>query len=102
VRGARDTRAVRPEPVVRRRLVVGGRVQGVGYRAHVARRARELGVTGFARNRADGTVLVELEGAPPVVGAVMAACRTGPRFAEVTRVEVSEVEPTGATSFETA
>ncbi len=46
---------------------VSGRVQGVGYRYFVTDRAREIGVTGYAKNLADGSVEIVAEGAtgPP-------------------------------------
>src|SRR5689334_13575569 len=50
------------DAVVRRRVVVRGLVQGVGFRASVAREAGRAGLAGFARNQGDGSVLVELEG----------------------------------------
>jgi hypothetical protein len=50
---------------MRLRAVANGDVQGVGFRFAVRRVARDLGLTGFAENRTDGSLLVEAEGPPP-------------------------------------
>ncbi len=78
---------------MRRRVVVRGRVQGVGFRASCAARAREAGVAGWAANRSDGSVEAVLVGPAAAVDAVIAWCRQGPRFARVTGVEVSDPPP---------
>ena len=52
---------------VHRRLIVHGRVQGVGYRAHVARLARAYPVSGHVRNLSDGTVEIEVQGPRRIV-----------------------------------
>ena len=85
--------------LVRRRLIVHGVVQGVGFRAWVWRAAQQRGVAGRARNRPDGTVEVVLEGEPDEVDAVVRACREGPRSAVVTEVELFEEEPEGLSGF---
>ena len=85
--------------LVRRRLVVHGVVQGVGFRAWVWRAAQQRGVAGRARNRPDGTVEVVVEGEPEAVEAVVRACREGPRGAVVTEVEVSTEDPEGLSGF---
>ena len=82
---------------VRRRVVVHGRVQGVGFRYSARRVAVGAGVDGWVRNRGDGTVEAVLEG-PPGGGSarVVDFMREGPRGAEVTDVKVSnEEEPEG-------
>ena len=84
---------------VRRRFVVRGRVQGVWFRASAEREAARVRVAGFARNERDGSVTVEAEGAPAAVAAMEAWCRVGPPRAEVTSVDVVEVEPLGGGSF---
>jgi acylphosphatase len=88
----------RPDAGVARRrvrLLVSGRVQGVFYRATTAERGRELGLAGFAKNLADGTVEVIAEGSPGAVEALIAFCREGPPLARVEAVLVAELEPTG-------
>ena len=87
--------------MVRRRVVVHGRVQGVGFRYSLARTAQSRGVAGWARNRADGTLEAVLEGEPEAVESLVRFCHEGPRGAEVERVEVFEEEPEGLTRFDT-
>ena len=67
-----------PREIVRRRLLVHGRVQGVFFRDSIRERARREGVFGWARNRDDGTVEVVLEGDETAVTSVAAFCETGP------------------------
>jgi acylphosphatase len=84
---------------VRRRLVVTGRVQGVWFRESCRRAAVAAGATGWARNLADGTVEVEVEGSPAAVERVVAWCRQGPDQARVDRVEVERRDPIGERAF---
>jgi acylphosphatase len=85
--------------VIRRRAVVHGRVQGVFFRETVRRAAERAGVAGWARNRADGTVEVVLEGEADAVERVLDVCRTGPSHAEVVRVDVTDERPEGLAGF---
>ncbi len=82
--------------MVRRRVVVEGQVQGVGYRYTCARRAEEAGLCGWVRNLADGGVEAAFEGPPDAVDAVVDWCRRGPRGAQVERVTVNDEAPTGS------
>lgn len=84
---------------VRRRVVVRGRVQGVGFRVSLARRARSLGVAGWVRNRPDGTVEAVFEGEAEAVERLLAFVREGPSEARVDHVEVSAEEPEGLAGF---
>ena len=86
--------------VVRRRVVVHGRVQGVFFRDSLRERAQSRGVAGWVRNRPDGSVEAALEGEPDAVEGVVAFMRAGPRGAEVERVDVAEEEPEGLTGFD--
>jgi acylphosphatase len=70
------------------RVVVTGRVQGVGFRAFVVRRAAEGGLAGWVRNRANGAVEAEAHGAPEALGRFVEALREGPRPARVEHVAV--------------
>jgi len=81
------------------RLRIGGRVQGVGYRAWAVQAAARLGVRGWVRNRAAGTVEILVIGDKPAVAAMVEACRRGPRTATVGDVAVSEAEDDGSTDF---
>lgn len=87
--------------MIRKRVIVHGRVQGVGFRWFTEATAREIGVSGFVRNRADGTVEVEVEGDPAKVASMVAWLKNGPSYARVTRIEVMDVHPTGDTNFQT-
>jgi acylphosphatase len=82
------------------RVEVSGRVQGVGFRYSVQRRARERGVAGWVRNREDGTVEAWLEGEEDAVDSVLEVCRSGPRGAGVAEVKVDEGEAEGLAGFE--
>jgi acylphosphatase len=83
----------------RRHVMVYGYVQGVGFRFAVDRAARSRGVAGWVRNRPDGMVEAVFEGHPEDVDALVELCRTGPRGAEVERVDVAEELPEGVTGF---
>jgi acylphosphatase len=84
---------------VRRRVIVHGDVQGVGFRLFLERAARTRGVGGWARNRPDGTVEAVFEGADPAVDSMLRLCRDGPRAARVTNVETFAEEPEGLRDF---
>jgi acylphosphatase len=72
---------------MRLHVVVRGRVQGVGFRAFVVDNGLALGVTGWARNRWDGSVEVVAEGTRNNLNALLTALRRGPRMSNVTEVE---------------
>lgn len=72
----------------KRRLVIHGRVQGVGFRASLAWEAQKEGTTGWVRNRRDGTVEAMICGSDEAVAAMIAWTRRGPPGARVDRVEV--------------
>jgi acylphosphatase len=73
-----------------RKLLVSGRVQGVGYRYFAERSAQEIGVTGWARNLDDGRVEVHANGTATQLEEFEARLRKGPRFADVRSVESKE------------
>lgn len=82
-------------------LRITGRVQGVFYRASTEAKARELGLAGWVRNRADGSVEAVAEGPRGDLEALMRWCREGPPAARVEGVEPSWSEASGEfTSFE--
>lgn len=85
--------------MIRRRVRVTGRVQGVFYRDTCRREASRRQVSGWVGNRGDGSVEAAFEGAPDAVEAMIAWCRTGPPQARVERVEVTLEQPTGETGF---
>lgn len=71
-----------------RRLVITGRVQGVWYRRSMAQEAQRLGVTGWVRNRADGSVEAMVAGTAEQVAMIMNWARRGPPNAVVEHVAV--------------
>ena len=73
------------------RLIVTGRVQGVGYRDWAIAEGRRLGLAGWVRNRGDGSVEALIAGEEQAVGEMIEACRHGPALA---RVDSVDVEPT--------
>lgn len=75
------------------RIVVSGRVQGVGFRAWTERRARELNLSGWVRNLRDGTVEAVFHGPADKVDEMIGHCRRGPAHARVEVLERYE-EPT--------
>jgi acylphosphatase len=81
------------------RVVVHGRVQGVGFRFAVVDRARSLGVGGWVRNRPDGTVEAAFEGPHECVRSIVDWCRRGPRGACVDRVDEHHEAPLGEHGF---
>jgi acylphosphatase len=84
---------------VRRRVLVSGRVQGVGFRVACAREADAAGVAGSVRNLPSGDVEAVFEGPREGVDALLAWCRRGPRSAVVRSVRVSEEPPVGIAGF---
>ena len=69
--------------IAARRIVIRGRVQGVGYRAWVDYEARRLGLQGWVRNRRDGSVEAVFEGEEKIVADMIASCRKGPPSSRV-------------------
>jgi len=85
--------------MVRRRVVVHGRVQGVFFRDSARERAQAHGVTGWVANRPDGAVEAVLEGEPEAVDRVVRFLETGPPLAKIERVETSDEAPEGLSGF---
>jgi acylphosphatase len=77
---------------VTRRLRVRGRVQGVGYRESMRREAVRLGVTGWVRNRLDGSVEAMVQGSAEQVAAILEWAHRGPAVAMVLRLEEEDGE----------
>ena len=79
----------------RARVLVSGRVQGVGFRWHCRREASRNGVTGYIRNLDDGRVEAVFEGDEAAVARLVEWCRRGPPRARVDSVEVRELPVVG-------
>ena len=84
---------------MRRRVIVRGRVQGVGFRVTIARAAQSRSVAGWVRNRPDGAVEAVFEGGADAVASLVRLCREGPRGAEVGGVEEREEPAEGLEHF---
>jgi len=87
-----------------RRVVIRGRVQGVGYRDWTRYVARDRGIEGWVRNRQDGSVEAVFAGTPEAVASMISACRKGPSNAMVQSIDehdstVSEFDLRGDRNF---
>ena len=85
--------------MVRYRVLVSGRVQGVFFRDACRRMAREQGVAGWVRNLPDGQVEAVFEGRPEDVDRLVAWARRGPSRAAVAGVAVQAEPPEGLDTF---
>ena len=74
------------------RLIIRGRVQGVGYRYAMIDAAQALDIAGWVRNRRDGAVEAFVQGEPAAIDAILAWCRHGPPSARVSAVDTTVVE----------
>jgi acylphosphatase len=85
--------------VIRRRVIVHGRVQGVFFRDTTRRMAQSRGLGGWVRNTRDGTVEAVFEGEGEAVESMVRWSRDGPRGAVVENVEVIDEAPEGLAEF---
>ncbi|HLL27896.1 MAG TPA: acylphosphatase [Xanthobacteraceae bacterium] len=74
------------------RLMIHGRVHGVGFRAFVEHEATERGLEGWVRNRRDGSVEAVVAGDDAGIDGMIAACKRGPAVARVDRIDVDEAD----------
>lgn len=81
-------------------IIVQGKVQGIFFRAATKAVADQLGVKGFVKNEADGTVYMEAEGEKHQLEAFLEWCGEGPERAEITGVETHEAELKNYRNFE--
>jgi acylphosphatase len=86
--------------MIARRVRATGRVQGVFFRAWTRDEARSLGVRGWVRNCADGSVEAHLEGDEEAVQELIRRMRHGPPHAKVTDIQVGETAVENADRFE--
>jgi len=89
-----------PRPLTRRHLLVRGRVQGVGYRWFVRELATSLGLSGWTRNRDDGSVEVQAEGDAAAVEEFVLRLVDGNPAARVEGIESQTAAPQGERGFE--
>lgn len=75
-----------------RHLIITGRVQGVGFRNYMAHKARQFRITGWVRNRIDGSVEAVIQGAKEDVEAMIVRAHRGPPKSSVASVTVSEAQ----------
>jgi acylphosphatase len=85
---------------IAKRIRVTGRVQGVFYRAWTRSEARKLGVTGWVRNRSDGSVEAQVEGDEQAVGHLIDLMREGPPGSAVHGLKCEETGDLGLNAFE--
>ena len=81
------------------KIVVKGRVQGVGYRYSALREAKLLGLCGIVKNQSDGSVYIEAEGPKEILDLFTEWCRKGPGPGHVSSVAVSEYPASGYSDF---
>jgi acylphosphatase len=86
--------------MIARHLVIHGRVQGVYYRGWSVETARGLGLSGWVRNRRDGSVEMLIAGPEGEVEAMIARCRHGPAAAQVDHVDVTDSDDISTDGFE--
>ena len=86
---------------MRVRVVVHGRVQGVGYRYFTLQQAQKLGLAGWVKNQPNGTVLLEAQGSNETIQKLLEKCRKGPSLAYVSDMSIQEIpEIPGDSGFE--
>jgi acylphosphatase len=85
--------------MIRQRVIVHGRVQAVGFRYYARAEAQRLGISGWIRNRSDGSVEAEVEGDGASVDAMLSWLDEGPPGADVTTMSTADLEPTGERGF---
>jgi len=79
---------------VAKHLIISGRVQGVGYRASMVDEARRLGISGWVRNRRDGTVEAVVDGSADAIAQIVGWAKRGPPGGRVADVAVEETNGT--------
>ena len=85
--------------MIAKRLIITGRVQGVGYRDWMVAKARALGISGWVRNRGDEAVEALVAGDVAAVEELSRLCRRGPRMAEVSSITEELAGPPAETGF---
>lgn len=91
--------SMKPTETQRKRVIVHGQVQGVGFRYYARAEAEKLGVTGFVQNHADGSVEAQVEGASASVARMLDWLATGPPWAVVDSISVADAPREFDTQF---
>lgn len=86
--------------MIRKHIIVHGKVQGVGFRYYVNQSARRIGIRGWVRNLPDGTVEIDAEGPVTQMKTFVEAVKKGSPRSKVTNLEVRDKEPAGFQRFE--
>lgn len=87
------------EQIKRYKAVITGNVQGVGLRVFVVDNASKLGITGWVRNMADGTVEMEAQGNPDKLDQLFATIKKGNLIIKVDNIDCTEIDCVEETSF---
>lgn len=82
-----------------KRIHITGKVQGVFFRAHTKEHAHKLGITGWIRNRSDGSVEVHAEGSADALQSLKEWCEHGPDRARVDKIDMRETSGEQSTEF---
>lgn len=85
--------------MIRYKIKVKGKVQGVFYRSTAQAKAKELGLSGWVKNEEDGSVAIEAEGEEQKLLKLVDWCREGPGAAIVNDVDYQQIEPEGVNGF---
>lgn len=85
--------------IEKRKIIVRGNVQGVGFRFHAKRKADEMGVKGFVQNKDNGEVYIEAESNADTLDRFVDWCRVGPDHALIRGVKVEKDKPEGFSGF---
>ena len=75
------------------KVVISGKVQGVFYRAHTKNTADRLGIKGYVKNLANGSVEAVFEGDQPAIDQMINWCHKGPEMSRVENVQTQEIKP---------
>jgi len=81
------------------KINIYGKVQGVGFRYRAVQKANDLGITGFVKNRADGSVYIEADGEPEILEQFVIWCKVGPSWSRVDNVKVDDIPYNNYKSF---
>ena len=81
------------------KINIYGRVQGVGFRYSALQKANEMGITGFVKNRTDGSVYMEVEGEKDLIEEFISWCKRGPSWSRVDDLKVMDIPFNNYRSF---